>query len=419
MTTSVEPVEELDILARLMEPEILADPYPFYEWIRENAPVHANPTGGVYLISRNSDVRDVYQSPKLRVDTSALAAKHPHWNESGSLRLLMQSFTTADPADHTRVRRVVSRHFTLRRTRLLEEAAARHCDRLLTTLAAKLADGQMADLHHELTDPVGINLAGDIIGVPESDRAELSRLIVRVLASVHPAADKAVLAAGDEASDQVQEYFAVLAAERRRTPTDDLISALLCDVVEGDSKPEQGITRDEFLQLLWGLWVASFESTVAAMEFGVLAMLDFPEQAHWLDGGAEAINAFVSESLRYNPPVIVEGLPRTALEDLTISGVTIPAGADVRPMHGPANRDPAAFPDPDRFDPSRNTARMVTFGYGTHHCLGNNLARMECAVVLSRVRRELPGLAMHGPPELRPSMSLRTIERFPVELRNR
>ena len=121
--------------------------------------------------------------------------------------------------------------------------------------------------------------------------------------------------------------------------------------------------------------MASFESSVAAIEFGVLAMLDFPEQARWLDRGAEAVHAFICESFRYNPPVLVEGLPRIAIEDLTVSGVTIPADADVRPMHGPANRDPEAFPDPDRFDPSRDNARMVTFGYGVHQCLGVNVDR--------------------------------------------
>jgi cytochrome P450 family 114 len=420
MNTPTENTEQLDILARLMNPETLQDPYPFYEWIRENVPVHRNPTGGIYLVSRNDDAREVYQSPKLRsIKTSELVTKHPHWSDCRPLRILSQVFTSTDPPDHTRVRRVVSRHFTLRRTRLLEAAAEMHCDRLLTALATKLADGQTADLHHELTEPVGMNLASDIIGIPEPDRVELTQLILRVLAAVHPTADSHVLAAGNEASDQVEEYFTALAEERRRNPTEDLISVLLPDVTEGSDKPEQGMNWDEFLLLLWGLWAGSFETTVTAMDFGVLAMLTFPEQAHWLDDGPDAIAAFVSETLRYNPPVLVEAIPRIAVEDIELSGVTVPEGADLRPLHGAANRDPVAFPDPDRFDPARNTSRMVTFGHGIHHCLGANLARMECAVVLSRVRKQLPGLTLPMQPVLRPSMSLRTFERFPITLSGR
>jgi cytochrome P450 len=417
MTISAKNTEQLDILARLMNPQTLQDPYPFYEWIRQNAPVHANPTGGIYLVSRNDDVREVYQSPKLRgIKTSELAAKHPHWSDSRPMRILSQVFASTDPPDHTRVRRVVSRHFTLRQTRLLEAAAEMHCDRLLMVVATKLADGQTADLHHELTEPLGMNLASDIIGIPEPDRVELTGLMLRVLAAVHPTADSHLIAAGNEASDQVEEYFTALASERRRTPTEDLISALLPDVTEGSDKPEQGMNSDEFLLLLWALWAGSLETIIAAMDSGILAMLTFPQQAHWLDEGPDAVHAFVSETLRYHPPILVDALPRIAVEDLQLSGITVPEGADLRPLHGAANRDPDAFPDPDRFDPSRNTSRMVTFGHGIHHCLGANLARMECAVALSRVRKQLPDLALPMQPVLRPSMSLRTFEQFPVTL---
>jgi cytochrome P450 len=155
------------------------------------------------------------------------------------------------------------------------------------------------------------------------------------------------------------------------------------------------------------------------MDFGVLAMLDFPDSAHWLDDGPEAVKAFVNESLRYNPPVLWESIPRIAIRELELSGVTIPEGADLRPVHGAANRDPDAFPDPDRFDPARNTSLMVTFGHGVHHCLGVNVARMECAVVFTQIRKALPDLALPEPPVLHPSITLRSFARFPVALDSR
>jgi cytochrome P450 len=397
-----------------MSPQTAQDPYPFYAWLRENAPVHANPTGGVYLVSRNDDARYVYQSPKLRrIRTDELATRYPDWNDSRPLRIVSQIFASADPPDHTRVRRIVSRHFTLRQARLLRAKAEIHCDRLLAALTTKLADGQTADLHHELTEPVGMSLTSDIIGIPEADRRELSRLILRVLAGIDATTiDRQVLAAGNE----VEEYFTALAAERCRAPTEDLISVLLSDVTEGSDQPERGMNWDEFLRQLWVLWSGSFETTVAAMDLGVLAMLTFPKQAHWLDEGPEAVHAFVSETLRYNSPVLIEAAPHIAIEDIPLSGITVPEGADLRPLHGAANRDPEAFPDPDRFDPSRNTSRMITFGHGIHHCLGANLARMECAVVLSRLRKQLPDLALPTPPVLRPSLGVQTFERFPIAL---
>jgi cytochrome P450 family 114 len=417
MTSTKAPTHDLDVLARLMEPDTLRDPYPFYAWLREHAPVHANPSGGIYVVSRNADARNVYQSPDLRsIEISELALQHPRWESSRALRVLSQTMTSTDPPEHTRLRRVVSRHFTLRRTKLLRAAAERHCDRLLAELARRLGDGETADLHHELTQPLGVHMVGDGIGVPESDRDTLTHLIQQVLASIHPTASDETLVRGNQASEQVEEYFTQLAATRRRNPTEDLISVLLRDVHDEQENPDQGLTWNEFMIMLWSLWAGSFETTVTAMDFGVLAMLDHPDQAHWLDDGPAAVESFVAETLRYNPPVLVEAIPRIARKDLEFSGVTIPEGADVRPLHGAANHDPEAFPEPDRFDPARNTSRMVTFGHGIHHCLGANLARMECAVALTQLRRTLPGLTLPERPALRTSMSLRTVDRFPVAL---
>jgi cytochrome P450 family 114 len=408
---------DLDVLALLKDPETLQDPYPLFAWLREHAPVYRNPTGGVYLVSRNEAAREAYQSPELRgLRPEELAAGNPRWESSRALRRLSVQISSTEGAEHARLRRSVSRYFTLRQVRLLQEAAHRHCDRLLAQAAARLGDGETVDLHQELSEPLGVNMAADIIGIPEADRETLKALVVRVLDLVHPSCSEQVVEAGDRASDQVNEYLTGLAAERRAHPREDLISAVQDEVSEGEEKPEMGMNTAEFLSMLWGLWIGSFETTVTAMNYALLAMLDFPQQASWLDGGPAEVKAFVEETLRYNPPVLVEAMPRIARRDIELSGITVPAGADVRPIHGAANRDPEAFPDPDRFDPARNTSRMVTFGHGIHHCLGAHLARMECAVVLTRVRRDLPGLILPERPTLRTAVSLRSFERFPVSL---
>jgi cytochrome P450 len=417
VTTATEPSAEIDVLARLMDPATLQDPHSLYAWLRDDAPVHRNPTGGVYLVSRNEAARDAYQSPYLRsIRSEELSAKHPRWGKSRAMRLLSMNLASTDAPEHTRLRRSLSRHFTLRQVQLLQEAAEQHCDRLLAPVAARLRKGETIDLHRELTEPLGMNMAADIIGVPEADRETLKTLIYEVLASLHPNSSDEALEAADRASDEVGDYFIRLAAERRENPREDLMSALQNELSEGGEKPETGMNATEFLVMMWGLWTGSFETTVAAMDYGVLAMLDFPRQAGWLDGEPARVKGFVSEVLRYNPPVLVEAIPRIADKDIELSGVAVPAGADVRPLHGAANRDPRVFADPDGFDPSRETFRMVTFGHGIHHCLGANLARLECAVALTRIRRTLPGLRLPERPVLKSAMSLRVFERFHVAL---
>jgi cytochrome P450 family 114 len=416
-TVASERGPQLDALARLSDPVTLQDPYPFYAWLREHAPVYRNPAGGIYLVSRNASARAVYQSPDVRnVGPEDVAAVRPAWADSRLMRLMSQGLATADVTRHARLRRAISPHFTLRQAKHLEAAAGRHCDALLARLAARLKDGETADLVSEFTLPLGMHMAADIIGIPEPDRAELTGLILTVLASMHPAAGDDAVDVGDRACERIEGYFRQLAAERRRRPAEDLASALLAEVREDGAEPEQGLDQLEYTAALWGLWAAGFETTVAAMGFGVLAMIDHPDAAVWLDGGPDQVRAFVAETLRHSPPMVMETVPRVAVREFRLDGVAIPAGADVRPVVGAANRDPEAFPDPDRFDPSRSTSRMVTFGSGPHRCLGTNLARMECAVALARVRRALPGLALAGRPVFRASAGLRTIERCPVAL---
>jgi len=406
----------LDILTRLAEPETFADPYPFYSWLRDNAPVHRNPTGDIYILSRNADALWAYHTPLLRkLEAEEASAKFPRWHKSRLLRTVSRNLAATNPPEHTRLRRVVSRYFTLRQAQHLQSLAESNCRIFVKVVAAKLDDGETVDLHGEFTEPFAIATVSDVIGVPESDRQDLAATVHQAIVSLNPVADDAALKLGDGAAEQVEEYFTALIAERQRNPKEDLISVLMTQL-----RPEHelgaGLSETELMLMLWGFWLGGFETTASAMDHGVLAMLDHPEMAGWLSGTPAQTAAFVAEVLRHTPPVMVESMPRMAIEDIKLGDFTIPAGADVRMLHGAANRDPNAFPEPDRFDPSRNTSAMITFGHGVHHCLGANLARMECSVALSQLHNALPRIVLAGHPRIQPKLSVRTFETLPIKL---
>jgi cytochrome P450 len=213
----------------------------------------------------------------------------------------------------------------------------------------------------------------------------------------------------------VEEYYEGLIRLRRERPRADMVSALVA-VHDGD---EDRLTRDELSSWLWGLWAGGFETTSSGIDNAAIILMRHPDQAHWLRGGPEEVKAFVNESLRYATPSLFTGVARIARQDLEISGVTIPEGSDVRSLPGCANRDPAAFTDPDRLDPTRDTSTAVTFGQGLHYCLGSNLARAEAGVLLPRLHTRFPTLALAEPPVRRRKPPLLAFDRIDVALEQR
>jgi cytochrome P450 len=183
------------------------------------------------------------------------------------------------------------------------------------------------------------------------------------------------------------DYFRELAAARRRDPGADLISTLV-----RAPEPDR-LADDELVNLIWLLWLAGTDANAVCLDHCVWSVLAFPDQCHWLRGDFARAVAFVDEVLRRTAPVMFSPLPRLAVREFELDGVTYPAGTDIRPMFMAANRDPAAFPDPDRFDPSRdNNRQMLTFSGGIHHCLGVFLARTALATATAQLHHRFPGL---------------------------
>jgi cytochrome P450 len=369
---------------------------------------------GTHLVTRSGDCRAVLSNAILfrGLEYEEVRRVFPEADRHRSRRILLDSLAYRTPADHTRLRRLVSRDFTVRRVEALRPRMEMVADALLDAVADRYLAGGTVDLHEAVAAQFPLYVFGELLGIPEQDRADLGRSMSTVVMAMQPAASAQQLDTADAASRTVEDYFTDLAALRRREPRDDLVSAL---VARHDDDPDQ-LTQDELTTMLWSLWAGGVATTTAAIDHGILTMIRYPDATAWLRGGPDRIRAFVDELLRYEAPAMIAGVSRHAVRDVELSGVTIPAGSDVRVVFPAANRDPDTFEAPDRFDPSRADLHRthLSFGHGMHYCLGAALSRQELSVILPKIHSRLPRLALARPPSYRPSLSVRALERLDV-----
>jgi len=401
-----------DVLSLMRDPATMDDPYPLYARLREESPVHRNPSGGVYFVTRHRDARAVMRDPAFRSLTrDELRAKQPRIGRSRTLQNFLVGITNTNRPEHTRLRRAMARFFTPHAVDVLRHNAEQWCDTLLGHAARRLRAGETVDLHTAVTAPLAMNVMADLLGVPEEERAFLAPLVARTLLAAHPAADDAALADADAATLSMERYFTTLVAERRRRPRSDAVSALACGGVGEDAPLDDG----ELINMLWGLWMSGSDSTAAAMDNATLEVFRHPHQARVL-ADPSLVSGFVEETLRHEPPLWMAASQLVPVRDTEVAGVVIPRGAGVHVLIGSVNRDPEAFTEPDRFDPLRGTPGYLTFGEGIHRCVGAGLARMEIAVFLTDLYARLPGLVPAGPPVRRRMATQRSFDRLPVAL---
>lgn len=414
--TETQITPAFDVFARIAEPEGRRDPYPFLRELREKEPVHRT-AAGFWLVSAHADARTVlagadrlFASP----DPARLAQQFPPALEHSATAVLMESLPLRNPPEHTRLRRLVARDFTPRRVDTLRARMTEICDRLLDAVEEPLRDGETVDLHAALSEPFTLQVFAELLGVPESDRGWLAGTVLDIVSGVTDVSGE-LLARADTRTDELATYFTELAAARRREPRDDLVSAL---VRTHDEDPDQ-LDERELFGMLWILWIVGFEGTAAALDHAVRALFAHPGEAHRLRGDHAEASAFAEEVLRWTGPELISSVPRIAAEDVVLSGTRIPAGSDVRVVIAAANRDPAAFPDPDRFDPARDNSDHLAFGHGIHHCLGAFLVRAELSTALPELHTRFPELAEGGNPGWRQARVMRMPTDLPVRLEAR
>ncbi|KOV84605.1 cytochrome P450 [Nocardia sp. NRRL S-836] len=396
----------MDVLSELARPEALLDPYPLLTRLRTLDPVHLT-ANDVYLISRYADGRTVMENSALfrNPEPDEVAQLFPAAHRHRSQQLLLNSVALRNPPAHTRLRRPVARAFTASRMDALRPGVERICDQLLAPVAERYLDGEVVDLNRTLAVPLPLAVFGELLGVPAEDRAWLQKLVPSALAAMRPDSGEEELCAADEANSVIERYFLDLAERRRSDPGEDLVSLL---VAVHDDEPDV-LSADDLMSMLWGLWAGGLATTTTAVDYGVLAMIDHPEEVRWLRGGPAEALAFVDELLRYEAPAMSTAISRFAQQDVELSGVAVPKGADLRVLFPACNRDPDAFPSPDTFDPSRKHLHRnhLTFGHGLHYCLGAALARMELAAVLPKILSRLPDMVLHEQPALHQAVPVR------------
>ena len=402
--------DDLQALAALFAPGLVADPYPAYARWRAERPL-ARPRERLYVLSRFADCEAVLgdlafgrmeaDDPRLRPgEGQALGRRREGPNARSMLQL--------NPPDHTRLRRLVSRAFTPARVREL----APRIEALTTELLAGAFDGHgwRFDLITGLAQPLPVAVISELLGIPPGDRPRLvawSQALVRSLDPGFLITDEE-RALQREARHDFAAYVRELLPARRRSPEDDLISALI-----GVHDSEGSLTEAELIGLCMLLLVAGHETTRSLIGGSVLALLRHPAELAALAADPSLVEQAVEEVLRYDPPV--QAVTRFTLRSTEIAGTTIAAGSFVLMFVGAANRDPELCADPDRFSVRHGVRRHLAFGHGIHFCLGAPLARLEAAIALRHLLPLLPRLRIAGEPEWKPNTVLRGLEHLWLE----
>jgi cytochrome P450 len=361
------------------EPERL-EPDPLFATLREEQPLSRVqlPYGEpAWLATRYEDVKVVLGDP--RFSRAAATGRdeprlRPYLSQDGSILHL-------DPPDHSRLRRLVMKAFTVRRIQELRPRTQQIADDLVDGM---LATGAPADLVADFGLPLPITVICELLGVPFEDRTDFRYWSDAFLSTTKFSVEEVYACVG-----KLREYMAGLIAQRRAAPTDDLIGGL---VLARDN--EDRLSEEELLSLTQGLLVAGHETTASQIPNFVYTLLTHPEQLAMLRADLSLVPKAVEELMRYVPLGAGAGIPRYALEDVELGGVTVRAGEPVLPNMASANRDDAVYRDPDVLNLLREEASHVGFGYGAHHCLGAPLARMELQVTLDTLLRRLPGLRL-------------------------
>lgn len=387
-------------------PEFIANPHPVLHALRATAPVHRNPDGSVFL-TRYADCLKVYQSRDMLSDkTEAFLDK---FGQCPLYEHHTTSLVFNDPPYHSVVRKLISQAFTPRKLAEFEPLIESIVDRLLD----RLEDLGSFDLIEDFAKVLPTEIISFMLGIPESHRDRLRGYSLAILGALDPVAPEERLAAGNAAVTEFSDILSALIDHRRANPDGatqgEVLEALIFGAHEG-----RRLTQDELIQNCIFLLNAGHETTTSMVGNAVGSLLDTPDAHRALLADPALITSAVEECLRMESPLQIGN--RLAGEDIDLGHAVIPKGTYIHTSIAGANRDPAQFGDPDRFDITRRPNRHIAFIAGIHVCLGATLARIEGRLALGKLVQRFPKLTQAGERVRLPLARFRGYTAFPVSV---
>jgi hypothetical protein len=386
------------------EPGYIADPYAFWERLRDEAPVHWCEVGGFWAITRYEDALAVLHDP------ARFSSKGGPMGRSEEAGLPRLALIQDDPPLHDRLRRILSKAFTPKITAEREGRIRGIAKGLIDELRVRLSAGEACDLVQGFTGPFPVTVIAEILGIPSEmhDRLRLWNATTSIVGAAElPDA---------HAPNIMQEMYKTLAQlveARRARRRDDLFSAL----ITASEDEESPLQAEELVGLCQLLWTAGNETTTNLLSNSALVLQESPALLEMVRNRPERIPAVVEELLRLHSPV--NCLARVASENVSLRGQQIRKGDVLMVMFASANRDPRHFERPDEFDPDRRPNDHVAFSHGIHFCLGSHLARLEARVGLELLGELLPDVRLLPEAGMRiPVGMLRGWLRLPLEPRS-
>lgn len=357
--------------------DFAVDPYPIYARLRDEWPVAHNPAMKFWALSRYDDVLMAHRDAATFSSASGVSIE----GAEAALPFLI----VKDQPEHNWAKGLVVKMFSRPRMAALDIFIRKRAIELLEELYERHGPDGEFNLVSEFSVELPLNVISELLGIPADLRDEVHHLSNEV---VYRGADQKEGAA-EIALARMIELYTTLAAERRANPREDIISMLIDERVVDDQGVEHGMTDFEIGVRFSEMGFAGHETVAKAIPNGAMAFHHFPDERRKLADGAIGMAAVADEILRFDPPSQLQG--RTTTRDVTLHGVTIPAGERVMLLTGSATRDPRAFADPDRFDISRETdPRSIFFGFGVHKCLGIHLARQEVMIATEELFSRFP-----------------------------
>ncbi len=370
------------------------DPDPLYAWMRANAPVYWDEAGQVWGISRHADVRAISKDAETFSNAGGIRP------DSGPLPMMIDM----DDPEHWGRRKLVNRGFTPRRVRDQAETVRAACDEIIDGVCEQ---GE-CDLVNDIAVMLPMIMIGDMLGVRPEHRRELLRWSDDMLKSQSGTATDELITNAANAYGEYIAYATEVIEDRRSNPTDDLMSILVHAEVDGDRLTDDQIMSESLLILIGG-----DETTRHVISQGMYQLLHTPGERDRLRDDPDLLPSTVEEMLRWVSPI--KNMARTVTTDTVFGGQQLQAGQKLLLLYASANRDDAVFEDPQRFDIGRTPNDHVAFGFGSHFCLGNSLARVEISTMVERLMARLPDLELVGDDlSLRPANFVSGPETLPV-----